>query len=362
MNESGCAVAPLIWHGDAENGWLEMLDQTQLPTKQVAIECRTAGDVFEGIRMLRVRGAPAIGVAGAYGLILAAQQIHSNSSRAFLGELTRQADWLNSSRPTAVNLSWGLGRLIRLAEKMPDSLSLTDRRSLLLEDAKAIAQEDKAMCTAMAQHGLDLIPPGAGILTHCNTGVLATAGEGTALAVIYAAHRAGKNIRVYADETRPLLQGSRLTAWELKKAGVPVTLICDNMAAMVMRQGKIQAVLVGADRIAANGDTANKIGTYTVAVLARHHGIPFHVVAPTSSFDLGIESGTQIPIEERAAQEVICGYGKPTAPEDVDVYNPAFDVTPGDLITSIITENGIIRPVTKEIIEKTLGESWKPGL
>lgn len=362
MSESKCPVAPLVWHGDAENGWLEMLDQTQLPTKQASVECRTAGDVFEGIKMLRVRGAPAIGVAGAFGLVLAAQRIHADSPDAFWGELARQANWLNSSRPTAVNLSWGLGRLIRLAEKTPDSLPLKECRSLLLEEANSIALEDKAMCQAMAQKGLELIPQGAGILTHCNTGVLATAGEGTALAVIYAAHRAGKNIRVYADETRPLLQGSRLTAWELKKAGVPVTLLCDNMAAMVMRQGKIQAVLVGADRIAANGDTANKIGTYSVAVLARHHGIPFHVVAPTSSFDLGIESGTQIPIEERAAQEVICGYGKPTAPEDVDVYNPAFDVTPGDLITSIITENGIIRPVSKENIEKTLGQSWKPGL
>jgi len=362
MNGTSGPIKPLIWHGDSQNGWLEMLDQTQLPTNQVSVECRTARDVFEGIRMLRVRGAPAIGVAGAFGLILAAQKIDSPSSKAFLEELTRQANWLNSSRPTAVNLSWGLARLTRLAAALPDSLPLTDRRNLLLEEAKAIALEDKAMCQAMAFHGLGLIPVGAGILTHCNTGVLATAGEGTALAVIYAAHKAGKNIRVYADETRPLLQGSRLTAWELQKAGVPVTLLCDNMAAMVMRQGKIQAVLVGADRIASNGDTANKIGTYSVAVMAKHHGIPFHVVAPTSSFDLGIESGAQIPIEERAAQEITCGYGKPTAPEDVEVYNPAFDVTPADLITSIVTENGIIGPVSPENIEKTLGQSWKPGL
>lgn len=360
--DSSDPVQPLIWHGDAQCGWLEMLDQTQLPARQISVECRSVGDVFEGIRMLRVRGAPAIGVAGAYGLVLAAQKIESPSLDAFLVELTGQANWLNSSRPTAVNLSWGLARLIRLAKNLPKTVSLKDRRSHLLEEAKNIAREDKAMCHAMAQHGLGLIPAGAGILTHCNTGVLATAGAGTALAVIYAAHQAGKKIRVYADETRPLLQGSRLTAWELKKAGVPVTLLCDNMAAMVMRQGKVQAVLVGADRIASNGDTANKIGTYSVAVLAKHHGIPFHVVAPTSSFDLGIESGAHIPIEERSAQEVICGYGKPTAPEGVEVYNPAFDVTPAELITSVVTENGIITPVKRENIEKTLRQSWKPGL
>lgn len=362
MSQASGPIKPLGWHGDADSGWLEMLDQTQLPTRQISISCRSAEEVFEGIRMLRVRGAPAIGVAGAYGLVLAAQKIRDARPEEFLEELTRKANWLNSSRPTAVNLSWGLARLTRLTANLPVDTSLTERRQALLAEAHSIALEDAAMCQAMARHGLAQIPEGAGILTHCNTGVLATAGDGTALAVVYAAHRAGKKIRVYADETRPLLQGSRLTAWELQEAGVPVTLLCDSMAAMVMRQGKIQAVLVGADRIAANGDTANKIGTYSVAVLAKHHRIPFHVVAPTSSFDLGIECGNQIPIEERSAEEVICGFGKPTAPANVQVFNPAFDVTPAELICSIITEAGIIQPVSRENIEKTLGERWKPGL
>lgn len=362
MSQASGAIKPLIWQGDAQTGWLEMLDQTQLPTSRVLIPCRSAEEVFEGIRMLRVRGAPAIGVAGAYGLVLAAQKIRNTQQDEFLEELTGQANWLNSSRPTAVNLSWGLARLTRRAADLPVAATLPERRQALLAEAHSIALEDAAMCQAMARHGLEQIPDGAGILTHCNTGVLATAGDGTALAVIYAAHRAGKNIRVYADETRPLLQGSRLTAWELQEAGVPVTLLCDSMAAMVMRQGKIHAVLVGADRIAANGDTANKIGTYSVAVLAKHHQIPFHVVAPTSSFDLGIASGSQIPIEERSAEEVICGFGKLTAPATVHVFNPAFDVTPSELISSIITEAGIIQPVSRENIEKTLGERWKPGL
>ncbi len=362
MTNSFGSIKPLIWHGDAQTGWLEMLYQTQLPTTQTSVHCRSTEGVYDGIKMLRVRGAPAIGVAGAYGLVLAAQQIQSPNAADFLSELTKQANWLNSSRPTAVNLSWGLARLTRLASSMPISLSPSDRRNQLLAEAHSIALEDAAMCKAMAQHGLAQIPQDACILTHCNTGILATAGEGTALAVIYAAHRAKKNIQVFADETRPLLQGSRLTAWELQQAGVPVTLLCDNMAAMVMRQGKIQAVLVGADRIATNGDTANKIGTYSVAVLAKFHNIPFHVVATTSSFDLGIKDGTQIHIEERSPEEIICGFGKATAPPHVNVYNPAFDVTPAELISSIITEAGIIQPVTSENIRKTLGERWKPGL
>jgi methylthioribose-1-phosphate isomerase len=251
-----------------------------------------------------------------------------------------------------VNLFWALDRMEAAAEG-PGS-SLLDR---LLAEAHAIADEDRAMCREIGRHGADLIAAGDGVLTHCNAGGLATADYGTALAVIFSAHEQGKPIRVFADETRPLLQGARLTAWELQNRGVPVTLICDNMAAQVMKERKIQKVVVGADRIAANGDAANKIGTYGVAVLARAHGIPFYVAAPSSTFDLSLADGSGIPIEERDPQEITQGFGRRTAPEGVDVYNPAFDVTPAELITGIVTERGVVRPVDAATVRAMIGGS-----
>ncbi|MBV8558157.1 MAG: S-methyl-5-thioribose-1-phosphate isomerase, partial [Planctomycetaceae bacterium] len=261
---------------------------------------------------------------------------------------------LRSSRPTAVNLFWALDRIDRTSVAVPD-LDPEVLLERLRAEAQAIADEDKAMCRAIGRFGAALVAPGQGVLTHCNAGGLATADYGTALAVLFAAHEQGKEIQVVADETRPLLQGARLTAWELQRRGIPVTLICDNMAAQVMKEGKVQMVVVGADRIAANGDTANKIGTYGVALLARAHGISFYVAAPSSTFDLSLSDGSAIPIEQRDAREVTHGLGRQTAPEGVAVYNPAFDVTPADLIAGIITERGVIRPVNAETVHEVIG-------
>jgi methylthioribose-1-phosphate isomerase len=261
---------------------------------------------------------------------------------------------LASSRPTAVNLFWALERMRRRAVELRGKLNTCELREALLAEARAIHEEDRAMCRQIGEHGAALLTDGQGVLTHCNAGGLATADYGTALAVIYSAHGAGKRLHVYADETRPLLQGARLTAWELKRRGIDVTLICDSMAAQVMREGRVQAVITGADRIAANGDTANKIGTYGVALLAAAHDIPFYVAAPSSTFDLAIESGAQIPIEQRDPREITHGFGRQTAPEGIGVYNPAFDVTPAKLIKAIICERGIIEPVTRMSIAKAL--------
>ncbi|HZW30157.1 MAG TPA: S-methyl-5-thioribose-1-phosphate isomerase, partial [Isosphaeraceae bacterium] len=270
--------------------------------------------------------------------------------RRALGAAT---EYLRTSRPTAVNLFWALDRMdAAAAEAHRDGASALER---LLEEARRIDEEDRAMCRAIGRHGAALVAPGQGILTHCNAGGLATADYGTALAVIFAAFEQGTPLHVFADETRPLLQGARLTAWELKRRGIPVTLICDNMAAQVMKEGKVQMVIVGADRIAANGDTANKIGTYGVALLARAHGLPFYVAAPSSTFDRAIPDGAAIPIEQRDPREVTHGFGRQTAPEGVDVYNPAFDVTPAELIAGIITEKGVIRPVNAQTISEVLG-------
>ena len=317
------------WLGGA-NGHLRLLDQTRLPRETVYLDCRTVDDVWQAIKRLSVRGAPAIGVAAAYGVCFAA----SNSQAA-----AQACDYLATSRPTAVNLFWALDRMRRVIGAA-DTNNLAER---LLAEARAIHDEDRQQCAAIGRNGADLLadlPEDAGILTHCNTGALATGGEGTALAVILELHRRGMRPHVFVDETRPLLQGSRLTAWELMQAGVPCTLICDSMAAQVMREGRVQAVIVGADRIAANGDTANKIGTYGVAVLARAHGIPFYVAAPTTSFDRTLATGAEIPIEERAANEITQPFGSQLAPDGVAVYNPAFDVTPTELIAGIITERG----------------------
>jgi methylthioribose-1-phosphate isomerase len=341
------------WVGDAESGFLRLIDQTQLPTEYVEIECRDVRAVWEAIKQLRVRGAPAIGVAAAYGAVIGARSRGCGDAVAVRRALSEASGFLRTSRPTAVNLFWSLDRIDRAAAEAVDH----DGRAIverLLAEAGKIDEEDRAMCRAIGRHGASLVEPGQGILTHCNAGGLATSDYGTALAVVFAAHEQGTPVRVFADETRPLLQGARLTAWELKRRGIPVTLICDNMAAQVMREGKVQLVVVGADRIAANGDTANKIGTYGVAVLAHAHGIPFYVAAPSSTFDLAIADGRAIPIEQRDPREVTHGFGRQTAPDEVDVYNPAFDVTPAELIAGIITEKGIVRPVNAQEIRQVL--------
>lgn len=339
-------------------GHLCLLDQTLLPTEVRYRDCRTVKDVWEAIRVLRVRGAPAIGVAAAYGVVLGMQDFGASApsegtAPASLGaraltRLAEIADYLRTSRPTAVNLFWAIDRLERKAREVAP----TELTRALLAEARRIHAEDAAMCRAIGRFGGELVQPGNGILTHCNAGSLATAEYGTALAVMYAAAESGKHFRVYADETRPLLQGSRLTAWELQQAGIDVTIICDSMAGQVMREGKIQLVIVGADRIAGNGDTANKIGTYSVAVLAKAHGIPFYVAAPSSTFDGSIPDGSRIPIEQRDPAEVTQWLGRIIAPAGVGVYNPAFDVTPAELIAGIITEKGIIRPVSEASIRR----------
>ena len=342
----------IVWVGETD-GFLRLLDQTMLPCESTTIECRSVEQVVEAIRSLRVRGAPAIGVAAAYGIVVGLREFVTADRSQFDERLRAVIQQLAASRPTAVNLFWALDRQRKVAERSPTAAP-TDVLKVLLAEARAIEVEDRAMCAAIGQHGAELLKDGDAVLTHCNAGALATAGDGTALAVIYAAVAEGKQIRVFADETRPLLQGSRLTAWELSRRGVPVTVICDSMAATVMRQRKVQAVIVGADRIAANGDTANKIGTYSVACLAKIHGLPFYVAAPSSTFDLSLTSGEQIPIEERSPAEITHGFGRQTAPEGIDVYNPAFDVTPAELITAIITERGLIQPVTADAIRTLL--------
>ncbi len=350
------ALSTLRWVGDPATGCLKLVDQTLLPIEHIEIDCRDVPTVWEAIKSLRVRGAPAIGVAAAYGAVLGARSRGIEDAatvRRALAEATRS---LRTSRPTAVNLFWALDRMDRCLP--PDGAENgAELLELLLAEARSIDGEDRAMCRAIGRFGAPLVGPGDGVLTHCNAGGLATSDYGTALAVIFAAHEHGTPVHVFADETRPLLQGARLTAWELKGRGIPVTLICDNMAAQVMREGKIQLVVVGADRIAANGDTANKIGTYGVAVLAQAHGIPFYVAAPSNTFDLSISDGAAIPIEQRDPREITHGFGRQTAPDGIDVYNPAFDVTPAKLIAGIITEKGVIRPVNRETIHTVLALS-----
>ncbi len=313
----------LSWIGGID-GYLRLIDQTRLPVEFVHAECRTVEAVWEAIRSLRVRGAPAIGIAAAYGLCVGVQTAAADDADAFFSRLDETAAYLAASRPTAVNLFWALHRMKAVAAGLRGG-GVREIAAALLAEAKAIHAEDRRMCRAIGRHGAELLCDGQGVLTHCNAGGLATADYGTALAVIFAAVESGKRLRVYADETRPLLQGARLTAWELKQRGIDVTLICDNMAAQVMREGRVGAVITGADRIAANGDTANKIGTYGVAVLAAAHKIPFYIAAPGSTFDLSLESGQQIPIEQRDPREVTHGFGRQTAPEGIDVYNPAFE-------------------------------------
>ena len=326
-----------------QGGKLRLIDQTLLPEQLKYVELNDTESIFDAIKRLVVRGAPAIGCAAALGLAAIVRPAKFNSANEFLDFVRKNADRLAASRPTAVNLFWALDRCIK---KLEENINLppAELKNILLETALGIFDEDINMCRSIGKYGNPLIKDGMGILTHCNAGALATGDYGTALSPIYLAHEAGMKIKVYSDETRPLLQGSRLTAWELDQAGVNVVTICDNMAAQVMKEGKIDLVLVGADRIAANGDAANKIGTYGVAVLAKYHNIPFYVAAPYSTFDLSLADGTGIPIEQRRADEIANGFGKRTAPESIEFYNPAFDVTPNELITGIITEKGIVYP------------------
>jgi len=347
-------VTTVSWN----KGSLRILDQTLLPQKVSYVSCTKLSQVHEAIRKLRVRGAPAIGVCAAWGVYLGMKNSKSHDYRSFVNELTRVIQYLATSRPTAVNLFWALERMkkivLRNAEKNPAEL-----KKILFQEAANIALEDSALCDRIGRFGEKLIRSGDHVLTHCNAGSLATAGSGTALSLIYAAKDKGKKVNVFADETRPLLQGARLTAWELMQNKVPVTLICDNMAGAVMAKGKIDKIVVGADRIAGNGDTANKIGTYSLAVLAKHHKIPFYVAAPTTTFDFSIPNGKHIPIEERHGDEIRKGFGKFTAPTDVPVHNPAFDVTPNELITAIITDKGVFYPPFLTTLKKLKNENSK---
>ncbi len=343
-------VQALKWIGGAD-GYLEIVDQRRLPEEFVKLQCRDVEQLFEMIKTLAVRGAPALGVAAAYGLVLGLQQLNDEDGlKQGLECLNKSGELLASSRPTAVNLFWGLNRVKKKAEgfvKANPKASLQSLRELVLAEANSIYKQDVDMCRRIGENGERFIKEGSGVLTHCNAGALATAGQGTALSIIYEAAKRGKKFTVYVDETRPLLQGSRLTAWELKQAGIDVTVICDNMAGLLMKQGKIDVVITGADRIAANGDTANKIGTYSLSVLAKEHGVPFYIAAPSSTFDLSIKSGEQIPIEQREADEVTTFAGTQIAPVGVGVINPAFDVTPAQNITAFITERGVIEKPTR---------------
>ena len=330
---------------------VRFLDQTKLPTEETYVTCKTHEQVADVIRNMVVRGAPAIGVAAAMGIALGVK----NSKAESAGDLKRDFDQIceviGKTRPTAVNLFWAIRRMQEKFERIRIR-PIAQIRQSLIEEAQRMHAEDIAANRAMGRHGAPLMPAEGGVLTHCNAGALATAGYGTALGVIRAAVEQGKKIHVYADETRPFLQGSRLTAWELMKDGIPTTVISDNMAGAMMRQGKIGAIVVGADRIAANGDVANKIGTYTVAVLAKEHNIPFYVAAPISSVDLACPDGGKIPIEQRNAKEVTHIAGKQMTPEGVAVENPAFDVTPAKYVTAIITEKGIVRPPYEDSLRK----------
>ena len=344
---------------------MKLLDQTLLPGKVRSLRVADVETMRDAIRRLAVRGAPAIGIAAAYGVVLAARSSRAKNARGLERDVRKAIARLASARPTAVNLRWALDRMEGVLERFLEgtqnggqAAALPARlRAALLEEARAIHREDEELCSAIGTHGAALIADGSTVLTHCNAGALATGGCGTALAAIYAAAEDGKSIRVFADETRPLLQGARLTAWELRRAGIDVTVLCDNAAPSLLRSGRIGCVIVGADRIAANGDVANKIGTYGVAVLARENGIPFYVAAPTSTFDASIGSGEDIPIEERSADEVLAGFGKRTAPPGVAAYNPAFDVTPARYITGIITEAGVLRPPYGPAIRRLLAPS-----
>jgi len=327
------------WH----DGAVRIIDQTLLPSEYREIDLLQVEDVVEAIRNLRVRGAPAIGIAAALGLAASLKPGLGLPPAEFRTRVLEYAQRIRETRPTAANLAWALKRLLAIAESR-EGASNEELWDALYREATAILEEDREMCRRIGEHGLELLHDGATVLTHCNTGALATGGIGTALAPIYLAAERGWRVHVLATETRPLLQGSRLTAWELRRAGLDVTVLTDNAAAAAMNRLGVDLVLVGADRIAANGDVANKIGTYGLAIVAHHHAIPFFVAAPSSSFDFELASGDEIPIEERGADEVRRGFGRQTAPDSVPVYNAAFDVTPAHLVDAVITEKGIFKP------------------
>ena len=334
------AIQAVRWSPDGDA--VRIIDQRMLPAQYVERDLRTVDDVCDAIATLAVRGAPAIGVAGAMGLVVSLAQHRGDSAERFGERMKEYASRIRATRPTAVNLPWAIDRMLDRARESTSSAETL--LAALHEEADAILEEDRAMCQRIGEHGLPLIANGARVLTHCNAGALATAGVGTALAPLYLATERGLRIEVYASETRPLLQGSRLTAWELDRAGIPVTVLTDGMAASLMRAGNIDLCIVGADRIAANGDVANKIGTYGVAVAARHHGIPFYGASPTSTLDAHSPDGASIAIEQRDPDEVRRGFGTLTAPSGARVHNPAFDVTPAELVTAIITDRGVFRP------------------
>ena len=347
-------VSTIRWEGGLP-GHVVLIEQTLLPLASEDIPIRSVDDMAAAIHRLAVRGAPAIGLAAAYGVILGIQGDLEASGPDLVARAEAASEVLAASRPTAVNLFWALDRMGAVARReLEGGAGGRAIAEALLAEARAIQAEDQAQCEAMGRIGAELLRDGMTVLTHCNAGALATGGMGTALAPIYAASRDGKRVAVFADETRPLLQGARLTAWELDQAGIEVTLITDSMAGRVMFEGRIDAVFVGSDRIARNGDVCNKIGTYSVAVLARQHGIPFYVVAPLSTFDPQVPDGASIPIEERSAEEITAGFGRRTAPEGVAVYNPAFDVTPAELVTAIVTEVGLIEAPNLERVEEAL--------
>jgi len=338
---------------DEEKKALVIIDQTLLPYETKIIELTEAQEIWDAIYLLKVRGAPAIGVAAGFGIYILADKISDELSfDEFYVEFKKQKDYLDSSRPTAVNLSWALNRMEKVVLDNKDK-NIKEIKDLLKKESIDIKTEDTAMCKAIGEYGLSLVNKGDGLLTHCNAGQLATSKYGTATAPMYLGHERGYNFKVYCDETRPLLQGARLTAYELSSAGLDVTLQCDNMASALMKEGKIQAVFVGCDRVAANGDAANKIGTSGVAIIAKHYGVPFYVCAPSSTIDMNIKTGDDIVIEQRKPEEVTeMWYEKRMAPNEIKVYNPAFDVTDNSLITAIVTEKGIVRAPYKEGFEK----------
>ncbi|MGD8276583.1 MAG: S-methyl-5-thioribose-1-phosphate isomerase [Gemmatimonadota bacterium] len=342
MTRSVRAAPPIAVDWSSDGDAVEILDQTRLPEAEVRIRLRTIPELVEAIAVLRVRGAPAIGVTAALGLAVVMARQARAPADVFRAELEDAADELRAARPTAVNLAWAVDRMLAAAATRNDPAAIALR---LQVEADTILAEDREMCRRIGEYGLSLFPDGdVSMLTVCNAGALATAGIGTALAPVYTAHAAGRHVAVFAPETRPLLQGSRITAWELSRAGIDVTVLPDSAAALLLRDRRVDLVMVGADRIAANGDVANKVGTYALAVLASHHAVPFYVAAPASTLDGDAPTGSEIPIEHRDADEVRRGFGRPTAPARVSVYAPAFDVTPHALITAIVTDRGVLRP------------------
>lgn len=347
MSETDTAIQSIEWREDH----LRIIDQTYLPKREVYSDIRDIGRVWEAIRTLRVRGAPAIGIAAAYGLYMGIRELPESTFESFWVEVERVAEYLESARPTGVNLKWAIER-IKTTIQAHKEKPIPEIKEIVLKTAKTIHAEDKRTCKKIGEEGTELVGGEARILTHCNTGSLATGQYGTALSVIFHAHEAGSKVHVWVDETRPLMQGARLTAWELMKAEIPMNIITDSAAGSLMRRGEVDMVIVGTDRVASNGDTANKIGTYSLAVLARENEIPFYVAVPLSTIDMELESGDDIPIEERDDEEITTFNGSRVAPEKAETYNPAFDVTPHRYITAFITEKGVIKPPFEENFKK----------